>query len=142
MKDLKDMTRYPREHLLMSTGSDNGGICLKKRLIISFLIMILLMCGCGHDVDHDPGDVHVIKEPDTDIVNTDTSSGSEHMDDIGGKSIGAWITYWDLDTAYEELDLLGEDLDTLCYFAAYYDNVNEPFIPEETLKIMDKLKVE
>lgn len=128
----------------MSTDSDNGGICLKKRIIISFLVMILFICGCAHgdDQEQDPVDVHVIKDPVSETVKTETPSGSEPMNDVNGKSVGAWITYWDLDTAYDELDLLKDDLDTLCYFAAYFDNNSEPFIPEGTLGTMDKLKQE
>ena len=126
----------------MSTDSDNGGIYLRKRLIISFFILILLICGCGHDDDQgqDQVDVHIIKDPVSETVKSGASSGSDKMNDVNSKSIGAWITYWDLDTAYDELELLGEDLDTLCYFAAYFDNDNEPFIPEGTLGTMDKLK--
>ena len=108
-----------------------------KKLIPVLLIGILLLAACKDEEQIDP-DIHIIKDPIT-----QTSSDRDDFivqDDVTSEATntGVWITYWDLDTAYEELDLIGEDLDTLCYFAAYYDKDNEPFIPEGSAQTIEK----
>jgi len=110
-----------------------------KKLIPVLLIGILLLTACK-DEDQQDLDIHVIKDP---ISQTSSDKDDETVQDNVTsieKNTGVWITYWDLDTAYEELDLIGKDLDTLCYFAAYYDKDNEPFIPEGSAETIDKRK--
>lgn len=49
-------------------------------------------------------------------------------------SLGAWVSYWDMDTAQQELDAISESMDTVCHFAAYFDANHNPFIPQETVE--------
>lgn len=47
-------------------------------------------------------------------------------------SLAAWVAYWDMDTAKDELNAVTGDMDTICHFAAYFDSNHVPFIPEAT----------
>lgn len=52
-------------------------------------------------------------------------------------SIGAWVVYWDSDNAVEELQNGEEHLDTISFFAAYFDEDDTPFIPDQTTALME-----
>lgn len=52
-------------------------------------------------------------------------------------SIGAWVVYWDLDNAVEELQNGEAYLDTISFFAAYFDENDTPFIPEQTAALLE-----
>ncbi len=78
-----------------------------KKLIPVLLIGFLLLTACK-DEDQQDLDIHVIKDP---ISQTSSDKDDETVqDDVTSKekNTGVWITYWDLDTAYEELDLIGK----------------------------------
>ncbi|MCR5094374.1 MAG: glycosyl hydrolase [Lachnospiraceae bacterium] len=53
--------------------------------------------------------------------------------------IAVWYPYWDYATADRELELIGEDLTTICFFAAYFDVNNRPFIPQDTSETYKRL---
>ncbi len=72
------------------------------------------------------------------IVFNNTNNGSSE-EKVYDPDIGAWYPYWDYDTADEEMEIIGDDLNTLCFFAAYYDVNSKPFIPEDTRKTKDAL---
>ena len=110
-----------------------------KKLLPILLISVLLLSACKEQDQPDP-EIHVIKDPVSQTTDKDDKAQDDVMDTA--KNTGVWITYWDLDTAYEELDLIGDELNTLCYFAAYYDKDSEPFIPEGTAETIDKRKKE
>jgi spore germination protein YaaH len=57
----------------------------------------------------------------------------------GTSDISVWYPYWDYATADAELKAIGDELDTICFFAAYYDVNNRPFIPEDTTETYNKL---
>lgn len=46
-------------------------------------------------------------------------------------SRSAWLAYWDLDAGEKDLQRMGEKLDKLSYFAAYFDADDHPVIPRE-----------
>ena len=46
-------------------------------------------------------------------------------------SLVAWITYWDMDSALEEMGLSTIPLSSLIYFAAYFNENNALFVPDE-----------
>ena len=112
-----------------------------KKLIV-FLLSILLLTSCGTETPDEETSMRYIKEPFSETEEKHESSTEKRQESEDEKDLGVWITYWDLDTAYEELDMCREDLDTLCLFAAYFDKDNRPFIPEGTLGTVEKLKQE
>ncbi|WP_378955802.1 hypothetical protein [Pelosinus sp. sgz500959] len=52
----------------------------------------------------------------------------------------AWVAYWDLDAGEKDLDRIGERLDQVSYFAAYFDNNDRVFIPKELSDKKNELK--
>ncbi len=110
------------------------------------LLLVFVFTGCQNnvtDTDQPEQEIKVIKEKGpndgdpvvTGSVKTTDTTGS------GSSDVSVWYPYWDYDTADRELELIGDDLNTICFFAAYYDVNGEPFIPEdtqETFKNLDK----
>lgn len=45
--------------------------------------------------------------------------------------ISAWLAYWDMESGAEELKKITRDLDSLSYFAAYFDKDGHAFVPPE-----------
>ncbi len=52
----------------------------------------------------------------------------------------AWLPYWQMETGMAEAQRLGQRLDTLSLFAAYFDADGQLFIPEETRKGFEILR--
>lgn len=48
-----------------------------------------------------------------------------------GRKFSVWITYWDLKNYKQELSAIGNSIDNICYFAAYFDADEKLFIPKE-----------
>lgn len=51
-------------------------------------------------------------------------------DDLKDLSLSAWLVYWDKEDVSVEIDYMKESLEEICYFAAYFDENNQLFIPE------------
>ncbi|MCR5404461.1 MAG: glycosyl hydrolase [Butyrivibrio sp.] len=60
--------------------------------------------------------------------------------DAGALEAAVWYPYWDNETADEELSTIGEGCDKVCFFAAYYDKNNAPFIPDDISRAYSRLK--
>jgi len=52
----------------------------------------------------------------------------------------AWLTYWDLDSGEKDLENIGNKLDKLSYFGAYFDQNDFVFIPKELSDKKNELK--
>lgn len=52
----------------------------------------------------------------------------------------SWIAYWDLDAGEKDLQRIGNKLDKLSYFGAYFDQDDRLFIPQELSEKQKKLK--
>jgi len=68
------------------------------------------------------------------ITNIDTSK----VDGSGVSESSFWITYWDDERGYEELELINDNEASLIYFAAYFDSQDQLFIPESLLNLKEK----
>lgn len=56
--------------------------------------------------------------------------------------IDAWLVYWDISNFEEEIDYWSDRISNIIYFAAYFDENNKLFIPDninETKEIIDEL---
>ena len=56
--------------------------------------------------------------------------------------IDAWLVYWDISNFEEEIDYWSDRRSNIIYFAAYFDENNKLFIPDnisETKEIIDEL---
>ncbi len=67
------------------------------------------------------------------------SEGSDSVVKDMDPDVGVWYPYWDYDTATQEMELIGDELDTVCFFAAYFDSGNKAFIPEDTMTTYEAL---
>jgi len=99
----------------------------KVCVLLSVMILCFgIICGCGDTANT--------------IDGTDAKGDSEdaYLDDTVKESgnVTVWYPYWDNDTADEELEELGDDLDTICFFAAYFDKHSKLFVPDN---ITDKI---
>ncbi len=73
---------------------------------------------------------------------TENRSSAEEGKVSETASLTYWLPYWNMETVYEELDQLGSSVDTICFFAAYFDKNNQVFVPDETRQAVEKLRGE
>ncbi len=102
---------------------------LKKTYVLLSAIVLCfgMFCGCGDTAD---------KSSD---ANADSEAESAFVEDsYGGESgeVTVWYPYWDNETADDELAAIGDDVDTICFFAAYFDKNSKLFVPDN---ITDKI---
>ena len=64
---------------------------------------------------------------------------TETIDNQSIENLCVWPVYWDTDTIMSELEVMQDKINTVCYFAAYFDADNNPFIPDETLQTMQQI---
>ncbi len=103
--------------------------------------------GCGNAADSSEEEVFIISEKGSySSASSVMASTGEVVADSGqaaavtSPDFGVWYPYWDYDTATKELDNYGSRVNTLCFFAAYYDVNNKAFIPEDTQNTYKDLK--
>lgn len=65
---------------------------------------------------------------------------SESLSAEAKTNFTAWEAYWSNDAVVEETVLLQEALQKVVHFAAYFNALNELFIPDETTQIFQELK--
>lgn len=58
----------------------------------------------------------------------------------GKEKMSAWAVYWDAEDALAEIAGLGDQLESLEYFGAYFDAQNRLFIPAEITQLRQKVK--
>ncbi|WP_371373484.1 hypothetical protein [Sporomusa aerivorans] len=90
------------------------GIACKIIKIILLSVVFVLTAGCNYD---------------------NQTAGKADAKETSGKV--AWLAYWDLDAGVKDLQRLGNKLDKLSYFGAYFDASDRIFIPRE---LSDKRK--
>ncbi len=78
-----------------------------------------------------------VNEPDKAIINNNEQI--EETADHNTKYSG-WITYWDTENVYKELEVLGDNLHSVMFFAAYFNANKDLFIPEKFIDQMNTLK--
>ncbi len=97
-------------------------------------------CGSASPEKAGNSEVKVITESGHSKDSTEnTQEVKTDVEASGGSDISVWYPYWDNATADEELEKIGDDLNTICFFAAYYDVDNRPFIPDDTTAAFERL---
>ena len=115
----------------------------KNKAFALFSILVLVTgvsCGCGDTADTDGETyIRIIGEGGAEDGSSSDSEacGITGNGDIEVEDFSVWYPYWNNDTADAELDRIGEDLDTICFFAAYFDKNSKLFIPDN---MKDKIK--
>ncbi len=54
---------------------------------------------------------------------------------VESSTLSAWIAYWDIDKAEEEIEVLSSEMDSIINFAVYFDEIYEFYIPSNFQKI-------
>ena len=121
-----------------------GSYILRSRKIATCILALFFMttaCGSASPETAGSSEVKVITESGHSKANeTGTTEVKTDSKDASDPDISVWYPYWDNATADEELKKIGDDLTTICFFAAYYDVSSRPFIPEDTVASFERLK--
>ncbi len=88
---------------------------------------------------------HVVSAyEDTNAAATSTQGASDGAGSeatfVSNPDFGVWYPYWDYATATQELDNYGSRVNTISFFAAYFDVNGKAFIPENTTETYKQLK--
>lgn len=91
---------------------------MKKIISVYILCIIcLLLLGCDNN------------SPDISNSIKNQAKENSRMDD--GRKFSVWITYWDLKNIEQEISAVKDNIDNICYFAAYFNEEEKLFIPQE-----------
>lgn len=73
----------------------------------------------------------------------------EHQDTVDKKKeplkeekFSVWTTYWDTENIDNEIGSLQENIHNICYFAAYFNEDKQPFIPEKVTKTFARINTD
>lgn len=92
----------------------------RNSCIYPFLCLILLwLSGCGQQGE---------------------GKASLSAPSVKPQKLSAWAAYWDTDNVLEEIASYGERLESLQYFAAYFDADGRVFVPTETSRLREETK--
>lgn len=115
-------------------------------LLVSILVIVLMM-GCGNMIDpQNKADITATPTltpsigSDTDAPSIDGSPTADTTPEAVPmpKTLSAWVTYWDIqEEMLAEVVQLKDDLESISFFAAYFNKNNQLFIPEETTDMQE-----
>lgn len=115
---------------------------LTKLLLIEMCVLsIVFLLGCSNNKNIKDD----ILEENSSTLESDSNSGelnnnSEKVDN--DKNVDVWLAYWDTLDFEEEIDYWSERISNIVYFAAYFNENNELFVPDDisdTKEIIDEL---
>lgn len=111
---------------------------IKVAVLICMIAAFALAVGCGESSEFAN---QSIKQLDNSLGSADESDDYSPSGDgeIEAPVLGAWVTYWKEEEARERVSSLGKELDSICFFAAYFDVNETPFIPDATTAYHDEL---
>lgn len=95
----------------------------KEIKVLCFVVVLLLLPGCCNSEQDNAGAAALIARQAT--VKTNPS---------------AWLVYWDLDEGAKELEKISKGLESVSFFAAYFDADKKVFIPKSLLAKRASLK--
>ncbi len=90
----------------------------KTRAILCLILSIYLLSGCAFPPN--------LGKPVPSTVNKE--------------KISAWVTYWEADNAMAQIADLDGRLESLEFFAAYFDAQNQLFVPDKIAQLREKVK--
>ncbi len=97
----------------------------RKLLAVTICLVLLLLANCGFK--------HSRK------YKIETQPPKDHTD-TNNVSYSIWATYWHTKDLKYEIEQLGEHIENICYFAAYFDMDEKLFIPDGTKESLKKIK--
>lgn len=96
-----------------------------KKIVLNlcFLFICMVIAGCSNKGDSQKDKEETPKEYQ-DSVDKKTET-------LMNENFSVWTTYWDTENIDNEIRSLQEHIDNICYFAAYFNEDKQPFIPEK-----------
>jgi spore germination protein len=91
-----------------------------RRMILVYILCTLCLMLFGCSANNSSG-----------ISNRNNGSTKENGQKNDGGDFSVWITYWDLKNFDQEIAAAKNNIDNICYFAAYFDAEEKLFIPKE-----------
>lgn len=110
---------------------------MKKVVYLFVLIMTVILLTACNFIDSKQDKDEKDSGTSENIPSENSSAGEEGQGQE--RKVSAWIVYWDTDIL-KELARMDKNIETLCYFAAYYKEDDSLFLPEETADIYSKVK--
>lgn len=115
---------------------------LTKLLLIEMCVLsIVFLLGCSNNKNIKDD---ILEENSSTLESHSNSEGandnSEKLDN--DKKVDVWLAYWDTLDFEEEIDYWSERISNIVYFAAYFNENNELFVPDDindTKEIIDEL---
>ncbi|MDD2973282.1 MAG: glycosyl hydrolase family 18 protein [Lachnospiraceae bacterium] len=104
----------------------------KWKALLCAGVMFLSLTACGNPVEGREVE-QMPEEQAKPHTASDTGDGTE---------LSVWPIYWDQNHVLEEMNLLQNKINNVCYFAAYFDADKKPFIPEESLETFAAAKTQ
>lgn len=101
----------------------------RKIVLILLCPILLISCNFGND----------ISKNDTSTKDKDILNYKQYEKRSKKTKQSLWVTYWDTKDLEYEIRDMGDKLDSISYFAAYFDDNNTPFIPNEITENFKKI---
>jgi spore germination protein YaaH len=105
----------------------------KSVLNLCLLLICIIIAGCSNK----GGSSRDKEETQKDYQDT----ANEKKESFKGK-FSVWTTYWDTKTIDNEIGSLQEHIDSICYFAAYFKEDKQPFIPEKVTDTYGRIQTD
>ncbi len=113
---------------------------MKKGLaIFCLLILAVLLAGCINKQKNEGGGSKKETGETDNGADSAKTAIEETVEGRKRKKFTIWAVYWDTDI-FDELALQKENIDTICFFAAYFNQDKVPFIPENTTETYEQVK--
>lgn len=93
--------------------------------------LLILLSGCGKEEE---------KSLQEEVSQIEIIEDVPMADTVDGITISVWPTYWDTDTVLDEVTAMQEEIDEICYFAAYFNEKQQLFIPDQSLKTKEEVE--
>jgi spore germination protein YaaH len=104
-----------------------GKMMTRKMMISSILLCALI-------------GIHLITRDSDKWMRNSWQENKEQLIEKNKKNISVWTVYWHKEGVVEEIQLMKERIENVCYFAAYFNHKNELILPDETTEMFETIK--
>ena len=109
---------------------------------ICAVLLTLLLAACSAPTQSYEGESIVSSAGGTvsETVQTQSQESSLTEENQRWDDLSAWTVYWNHENSLDEVELLGSKLKNIIHFAAYFDEENQLFVPEDTTIFFQTVK--
>lgn len=102
-----------------------------RGIVLIGLVLMPLLAGCGAKTDEESAEKANV--PDTVLAKEQAAEESTEK-----STYTVWNVYWNLDGAEAQIEEMADDIQNVSYFAAYFDQDDHVFLPEDTRSFYEK----